>query len=82
MARKAVRMERRLELGMEGHRLFDIRRYGNGTDIMNEYIENESRVITSMTGRFREYQSKNDLLPIPINAIDLSGGILEQNPGF
>ena len=24
---KAVRMERRLELGMEGHRLFDVRRW-------------------------------------------------------
>jgi hypothetical protein len=82
MARKAVHMERRLELGMEGHRLFDIRRWGTGTSLMNAYIANESRVITSMSGRFRAYEPKHEMMPIPINAIDLSGGILTQNPGF
>lgn len=30
-AREAVRMERTLELGMEGHRFFDLQRYDNGT---------------------------------------------------
>ncbi len=81
-ARKAVRMERRLELGMEGHRLFDIRRWGNGVEIMNAYRVNEARVITSFSGKMRPYEAKHDMLPIPINAIDLSGGILTQNPGF
>ncbi len=81
-ARKAVRMERRLELGMEGHRLFDIRRWGNGVDIMNAYFVNEARVITPFAGKARPYQPKFDVMPIPLSAIDLSGGILQQNPGF
>ena len=81
-ARKAVRMERRLELAMEGKRLFDIRRWGNGTTIMNAYFANEGRVVTSFAGKARPYDSKHDLMPIPITAIDQSGGVLVQNNGF
>ena len=83
-ARKAVRFERRLELGMEGHRLFDIRRWGNGVEIMNEYFINEGRAFSqsSFATKFRMYETKHDVLPIPLNAIDLSGNILKQNPGF
>ncbi len=81
-ARKAVRFERRLELGMEGHRLFDIRRWANGTTLMNDYFANEARVITSFAGKPNAYQSIHDMSPIPITAIDLSGGILTQNPGY
>lgn len=79
---KAIRMERRLELGMEAHRLFDLRRWGTGTSVMNEYFTNEARTITSFGGRANPYQAKHDLFPIPINAIDLSGGVLKQNSGF
>ncbi|MCF6214232.1 MAG: RagB/SusD family nutrient uptake outer membrane protein [Flavobacteriaceae bacterium] len=81
-ARKAVHMERRLELGMEGHRLFDLRRWGNAPAIMNAYFTNEARVITSFSGKANPYDSKHDILPIPLSAIDLSGGSLQQNPGF
>ncbi|MEN8125498.1 MAG: RagB/SusD family nutrient uptake outer membrane protein [Bacteroidota bacterium] len=81
-ARKAVRFERRLELGMEGNRLFDIRRWGNGVQIINDYISNEARTIGNFGTKAGAYDSKHDLLPIPLTAIDLSGGILTQNPGF
>lgn len=81
-ARKAVRFERRLELGMEGHRLFDLRRWGVAEQVINTYIVNEARTITNITSKFLQYQSRHDRLPIPLNAIDLSGGILQQNPGF
>ncbi len=81
-ARKAVHFERRLEFGMEGHRLFDIRRWGNSTQIMNDYIANEARTIGNFGTKANAYQAKLDLLPIPLTAIDLSGGILTQNPGF
>jgi len=79
---KAVRHERRLELGMEGHRLFDLRRYGNALDVMSAFIVNESRVIPGVGTKFAAYTAKQDLLPIPITAIDLSGGVLTQNPGW
>lgn len=81
-ARKAVRFERRLELGMEGHRLFDLRRWGNATSVMNEYFSNEARTIPNFGQKANAYSSKNDLWPIPVTAIDLSGGVLTQNSGF
>lgn len=82
-ARKAIRFERRLEFGMEGHRLFDLRRWGNAMQTINTYIQNEADDISqSDYSRFGTYQEKHDLFPIPINAIDQSGGILTQNPGY
>ena len=82
VARKAVRFERRLELGMEGHRLFDLRRWGTFVDVMNAYIANEARTITNYGQKSQAAQSKHLRLPIPLNAIDTSEGNLSQNPGF
>jgi hypothetical protein len=82
VARKAVRFERRLELGMEGHRLFDLRRWGNFVNVMNAYIANEARTIANYGTKSQAAQSKHMMLPIPLNAIDTSEGNLTQNPGF
>ncbi len=81
-ARKAVRFERRLEFGMEGHRLFDLRRWGVAEQVINTFVANEARTIPNIASKFLPYQSKHNFIPIPLNAIDLSGGILQQNPGF
>jgi hypothetical protein len=40
-ARKAVRFERRLELAMEGHRFFDLVRWGVAAETINKYVEIE-----------------------------------------
>jgi len=40
-ARKAVRMERRLELAMEGHRWFDLVRWGIAVETMNNFFQTE-----------------------------------------
>lgn len=82
VARKAVRFERRLELGMEGQRLFDLRRWGNFVEVMNAYIANEARTIANYGQKSQAAQSKHMMLPIPLNAIDTSEGNLTQNPGF
>lgn len=95
-ARKAVRFERRLEFGMEGHRLFDLRRWGVAEETINTYIENEGEdftiekvvdgeTVTISAGydsKFKTYTDKHNLFPIPVNAIDQSGGVLTQNPGY
>lgn len=43
-ARKAVRMERRLELAMEGHRWFDLVRWGEVAKTMNAYYQTEAQI--------------------------------------
>ena len=92
-AREAVRFERRLELGMEGHRFFDLQRYDNGTgymgDVLNAYIQHESNVpnfnpVILKGATFKK--KKTEIYPIPQNQIDLSvvGGkaVLIQNPNY
>lgn len=81
-ARKAVRFERRVELGMEGHRLFDLRRWGNGVQVMNTYFTNEARTIIPFGQKVGAYTSTHDLFPIPLAAIEGSAQILSQNPGY
>jgi starch-binding outer membrane protein, SusD/RagB family len=89
-ARYAVRIERRLELAMEGQRLFDLRRYGGAFAVatMTAYLAKEA------TAARRAYKSAqtlyatplNNFYPIPTVEIDLSvvGGVkrLNQNPGW
>ena len=80
-ARTAVRTERRLEFGMEGHRSFDLRRWGVAETVMNNYITRESQTITSFA-KGQTYQGKHNMFPIPLSAIDGSGGVISQNSGF
>ncbi|MES2417082.1 MAG: RagB/SusD family nutrient uptake outer membrane protein [Bacteroidota bacterium] len=68
--RDAIRHERRVELGMEHERFFDIVRWG---------IDAEAMQAAGKTG----YNPTRDkLLPIPQQQIDLSKGVLTQNPGY
>jgi hypothetical protein len=83
VAREAVRWERRLELAMEGHRFFDLARYGNGyaAATLNAYLnveKNKRLYLKSSPG----FQAKNEFYPIPERAIVLSKGALKQNPGY
>ncbi|MGY8968595.1 MAG: RagB/SusD family nutrient uptake outer membrane protein [Flavobacteriales bacterium] len=80
-ARKAVRFERRLELAMEGHRTFDLRRWGVAETVMAKYISKEGETIIPFA-KGQTFQSKHTLFPIPLSAIDGSGGVITQNPGF
>ena len=80
-ARNAVRHERRVELAMEGHRLFDLRRWGTMVSTLNTYIANESRTIANFGTKANPVQDKHNALPIPLNAIDSSQGALKQNDG-
>ena len=61
--------ERRVELGMEQHRWFDLVRTGRAEVAM---IKN-GKLFT---------KNKHELLPIPQAEIDLSSGTLLQNPGY
>ncbi len=84
-ARKAVRFERRLELGMEGHRFFDLVRWGIAAEEKNKYFEREKIKRTYMNDAYFQ-EGKNEYLPIPQTAIDLSykDGVatLEQHQAY
>lgn len=68
--REAIRHERRIELAMEHDRFFDLVRWGISGDAM------------AAAGKPNFVASRDNLLPIPQTQIDLSKGLLKQNPGY
>ncbi len=85
-ARDAVRYERRLELALEGHRFFDLRRWGIAADVINKYIAEEQPKRPYLNASAGYQSPKNDLFPLPTQQIELSkidgAAQLQQNPGF
>ena len=76
--RKAIRHERRVELAMEGHRWFDLTRWGIAKETMDTYMAGETEEAKELYGTFQK--GKHELFPIPSKEIDLSG--IEQNPNW
>ena len=68
--RTAILQERRAELAMEHERFFDIVRWGIAQNVLNA------------AGKTNFINSRDVLLPIPQPQIDLSAGVLKQNPGY
>ncbi len=64
--RTAIKNERRWEFAMEGYRFNDLVRWGDGVSVLSGL----------------GYAPRNALYPIPQPAIDLSGGVLVQNPNY
>jgi len=67
--RDAIRHERRVELGMEFDRFYDLVRWGIAREVLHA---------AGKTG----YQDKHELLPLPQNEVDKSNGVLIQNPNY
>jgi hypothetical protein len=79
-ARKALRMERKLELGMEGHRWFDLNRWGITQAELNRVLAYEKTQPwgNSMYGS-ASVGPEDATFPIPQRQIDLANGNLQQN---
>jgi hypothetical protein len=67
LLRTAIHKERQVELALESDRLFDVIRQGRGAEVF---------------GVKGWKANKNEVWPIPQTEIDLSGGLLTQNPGY
>ena len=70
LLREAIRRERRVELAMEHDRFFDPVRWGIAATTLQA------------AGKPNFSAARDNLLPIPQTQIDLSKGVLTQNPGY
>ena len=83
---KAVQYERTLELGMEGHRFFDLVRWGIAATEINAYFLHEKKARNFLNNAVFT-PNKNEYFPIPQTELDLSAGAngvraMTQNPGY
>ena len=75
---EAIRHERRMELAMEGHRWFDLVRWGNTKEHMDAYAVTETPEARQHMGTFRA--GVHEIFPIPVEEIELNP--MDQNPGY
>lgn len=79
-ALKIVKMERRLEMGMESERFFDLVRWGEAEKVLNKYFAEETNNC-SIYGEAHFTANKNEYLPIPFSQVAASDGHYTQNIG-
>ena len=72
LTKEELLLERRVELAFENHRLFDLIRFGEAETILSAF--------SAANGL--GYSSTDLLLPIPQREINLSKGLMSQNPGY
>ena len=70
--RTAIKNERLWEFALEGYRFYDLVRWTPAPDGI------DAPTVLNPLG----YTSRNQYYPIPQPAIDLSGGVLKQNPNY
>jgi starch-binding outer membrane protein, SusD/RagB family len=94
-ARNATRMEQRLEFAMEGHRFFDLVRWGIAEKVLNKYAAEEAVPGKEPAGRTfnkrgymagKTFTSKNNVYPLPqdeiLNSQKDGKPTLVQNSGY
>ena len=65
-------LERRVELAFENQRWFDLLRFGVAESVLSAHATEMEYI----------FDARKLLLPIPASEINLSGGLLTQNPGY
>ena len=81
--RDAIRLERRLELAFEGIHLFDTRSYRTTEQDVKKPVYGVNAQGEKIHIETRNFNPGRDYLwAIPLKEIDLSKGVLTQNPGW
>lgn len=81
-ARAAVQFERKLELSGEGHRFYDLVRWGNASTVINAFLTYEAQKLPLGYSGAKFTANKDEYMPIPQVQIDYQAGVLKQNPGY
>jgi hypothetical protein len=79
-ATSALRFERHIELALEGHKWFDLARWGVAKDVLTGFLNFEQTHISKYSGRV--YPTNLYTLPIPDNQIKTMEGVLVQNENW
>ncbi|MEA5460128.1 RagB/SusD family nutrient uptake outer membrane protein [Arcicella sp. LKC2W] len=80
-ARNAVRLERKLELALEGHRVFDLQRWGTFIETATAYNARERKVVPVLANA-NAPTATNLAFPLPTSEVARSGGKIKQNAGY
>ena len=73
---EALLAERSFELCFEGHRWYDLVRFGK----LEEGVKKLAKYSSAATSQAQNFQPKHVIYPIPQDVIDASNGKIEQNP--
>jgi hypothetical protein len=79
-ALRAVQWELRLEFAMEGHRFFDLRRWGIIKQTLDAFAIGDLRTRQFMKNCV--FTDRAKWAPLPQTQLDLEPGVLVQNPGY
>ncbi|MDO4163470.1 MAG: RagB/SusD family nutrient uptake outer membrane protein [Bacteroides sp.] len=80
-ALEMLKFERRVELAMESDRFFDLVRWGDAYDVLNDYYVDEANDC-SIYSSASFTKNKNEYLPLPYSQISASNGNYTQNCGW
>jgi len=72
VSKSELLVERRVELAFENQRWFDLLRFGVADAVLSAHADEMGYT----------YTGRDLLLPIPAREINLSDGLLTQNPGY